>query len=312
MNAEWKQFEQAVGAFLQALDPSAKVTHDKQTPDADTGTPRQRDVWIETTFGGHLQITILVSCKRKKAKLNQQDLDAFVGELRSSGANKGVLYAYSGFTKPALQKAHAIGISCCVLFEGSAPEIPVVLAFNAYCFRELVSLRVDGVPEGSTYTYAEVLEIEASDHAPERPAVQLLSEEFRKAKPDITAGHGSLPAGRRAEIAGMIEHLGIPLRLILETRWAIYRAKLESWLVNGSYSLTEKDFKGTMMTPAIDTFSAHPGPGWEQIEADEMTTRSFTAVYFGADDSEEALRRWALQETRLVQGKSSPDLSAPQ
>ena len=303
MTIEWKQFEQAVSAFLQALDPVAKVTHDKQTPDTDTGTPRQRDVWIETSFGGHLRITILVSCKRKKAKLNQQDLDAFIGELQSSGANKGVLYAYSGFTKPALEKARSRGISCCILIEGSAPQIPEVLAFDAYCFRELVTLRVDGIPEGSAYTYAEILEVQTPGQAPEIPAIRLLSESFREAKPDVPATLGSLPPGRHAEIEGTIEHLGIRLRFVAQTHWAIYRARLESWLVNGSYSLTEKDFKGTLITPAIDTLSPHPGPGWEQIDADKITSGRFSAIYFKADDSEEAWRRWALQETRLVQGE---------
>lgn len=81
MTAEWRQFERAVAAFLGALDPSAKVSHDKHIADADTGLSRQRDVWIETSFGGHIPLKILVSCKRKKTKLSQQDVDAFVGDF---------------------------------------------------------------------------------------------------------------------------------------------------------------------------------------------------------------------------------------
>lgn len=300
MAVEWKEFEQAVATFLQALDPGAKVIHDKLTPDADTGSPRQRDVWIETSFGGHLRIAILVSCKRKKTKLSQQDLDAFVGELRSSGANKGVLYAYRGFTKPALAKAAKLGISCCILYQDRPPDIPEVLAFTAYCFREKVRLSVSGLPKGGVYRWAEALELDTPGEPPENPAVQLLANEFRKARPATTLDQDFVRPSRRAEISGTIEHLGFPLTFVMETEWVVYRAKLESWLVNGSYSLTDKNFRGTMITPAIDTFSLHPGPGWDQIDPREVDRSRFSAIYFIADDSEEALRRWALQETEPI------------
>lgn len=80
-----------MAGFLQALDPSARVIRDVMTPDRETSLPRQRDVWIETTFGGHLPLTILVSCKRTKAKISQQEMDAFRGELMASSASLGVL-----------------------------------------------------------------------------------------------------------------------------------------------------------------------------------------------------------------------------
>ncbi|MBI2150580.1 MAG: restriction endonuclease [Acidobacteria bacterium] len=77
---------------------------------------------------------LLISCKRYKRKLNQQDIDAFNGELLSSGAHKGIIYSYSGFGKNAVEKAQKIGICCCTLYKDQAPEIPEILKFHAYCF----------------------------------------------------------------------------------------------------------------------------------------------------------------------------------
>lgn len=87
----WKDFETAVARFIAALDPDATVKHNVYLPDRDTGHPRQRDVWIEARICGVFPVKVLVSCKRWDRKLNEQDIDAFVGELRSSGAHKGVI-----------------------------------------------------------------------------------------------------------------------------------------------------------------------------------------------------------------------------
>src|SRR5690606_22733487 len=92
LDEDWRSFETAVAAFLAALDPKARVTHDVRLPDRHTGRSRQRDVIVETKFGAHLPLRILVSCKRHKRKLSSSDVDAFNGELQSSGAQKGVLY----------------------------------------------------------------------------------------------------------------------------------------------------------------------------------------------------------------------------
>ena len=55
---------------------------------------------MEAKFGQHFPIKILLSCKYWEEKLKLQDVDAFLGELRSSGAHKGVIYTRTGFTSP--------------------------------------------------------------------------------------------------------------------------------------------------------------------------------------------------------------------
>jgi hypothetical protein len=67
----------------------------------------------------YFPLKILVSCKKYKRKLDQQDIDAFNGELISSGAHKGVIYSYSGFNKYAIEKCKVLGISCCKLYLAS-------------------------------------------------------------------------------------------------------------------------------------------------------------------------------------------------
>src|SRR4051794_21313108 len=105
MTPDWEKFELAVATFCQALALNATVTHDVMIPDVDTGLPRQRDVWIEARICDHFVVKILVSCKRYSRKVDSQMLDAFIGELLSSGAHKGVIYSLVGFTRGALAKA---------------------------------------------------------------------------------------------------------------------------------------------------------------------------------------------------------------
>ena len=85
-------------------------------PDKHTGKPRQRDVFIQTKICGIIPVKILISCKKYKRNLNQKDIDHFNGELISSGANKGVIYSYSGFNKNAIEKSKVLDICCCRLY----------------------------------------------------------------------------------------------------------------------------------------------------------------------------------------------------
>lgn len=302
MAEAWKQFEQSVAALLSALDPSAKVSHDKQIPDLDTGSPRQRDVWIETSFGGHFPIRILVSCKRKTAKINQQDMDAFIGELRSSGAHKGVLYSYSGYTKTALAKAERVGISCCILYKESPPQIPELLAFTAFHLSEQLKLSIDPAPIAPGLRWKEIIELPSSLADGSVPAADALAKLFHA---DDDALRDRLferpPPGRIVELLVQLPGDGQPARLILESSWLIHRAKIESWCVNGSYSITDKDFKGSFATPAVDTWSSDPGPGWELIDPQQAADIKNVASFIRCiTDVATGLRGWALQNDQVI------------
>ena len=68
-------------------------------------------------------------------------MDAFIGELLSSGAQKGVIYSFSGFTKPAIDKAQAKGISCCRLYQDETTNLPESLLFDAYLLTPVAHFR---------------------------------------------------------------------------------------------------------------------------------------------------------------------------
>lgn len=298
METEWRDFEAAVATFLAALDPLSRVSHDVQLPDADTGAPRQRDVWIETSFGGHIPIKILVSCKRKKAKVNQQDMDAFIGELQSAGARKGVLYSHSGFTKHALAKAAKQQISCCILYRGRKTVLPEVLDFIAYYLAENVQLALLPVPPGPVPEWKRVIELPALGDGAGRAAIDVLADLFRADEGALRERIAEIPPPvRHVEASVLLPGADSPSRLLLTSRWVVHRAKLECWLVDGSYSVIDGDFKGRFSTPSIDTWSSDPGPGWERIdEADMASARSFSAIYRTAPDVATGVRAWAADQ----------------
>lgn len=129
----WRDFEEAVFAFVKTLDPSAEVLFNHKVPDRDTGTLRQCDAWINAKFGGHLPISILVSCKDYNSKkLDIGDIGTFCNEVRSTGASTGVIYSHIGFTQPALDKAKANGLSCCRLYRNEPADIPQVISISQF------------------------------------------------------------------------------------------------------------------------------------------------------------------------------------
>jgi hypothetical protein len=271
---DWAQFEDAVALFLSALEPSAKVSKNARIPDVDTGHPRQRDVWIESDFGGHLKVTFLVSCKRHKRKMDSQDLDAFMGELRSSGANKGILYSYSGFTKPAIEKGRELGVACCNLYIDRPPEIPEVLLFESYCCSSAVRIHVvhaDGIAEpGGTYEDLFAVDVPGQDgirslldglvlcyQQGETRAVDAFKAEARELifPEDWAYNYTLTDADTGVELC----------RILVAGHWKIYRGLLNATLVNGSYEYTSGKFRGTEMAPYVNFKNPDPGPGWELL-----------------------------------------------
>jgi|TARA_R100000049_G_scaffold4892_1_gene12156 hypothetical protein len=266
----WREFEIAVAQFLQTLDPASRVIHDLKQPDGDTGHFRQRDVWIETQFGGHIPIKILVSCKRKKAKLSQQDVDAFRGELLSSNAGMGVLYSFSGFTKPALEKADRLGISCCRLYFEQAPDLPSVLNFQALYCREQHRLRCIGGGIPSACGMADLMATRLDLNEAERTVAEHLVERYNRERPDLSKLGTAVPDDWSVSLNLENFRGNGSVKVGLDGSFRIFKASFDAWLVSGSYSFANEDFKGSFSTPYIDRFSDHPGPGWQEISRDEV------------------------------------------
>lgn len=270
---EWKQFEIAVAEFLRALDPSAKVTHDAKTPDLHTGKPRQRDVWIEGTLCRLFPIKVLVSCKFTADRIDEQDIDAFNGEFIASRANKGVIYARTGFTKEAIDKAKVLGFSCCRLYANQPPEIPEVLFFSSsYCSRNQGSLifveRPDPVwrlTDWSDLFNAAVLVGNMQEIALD--VLCTIYEHCIEESLGTTKAQGGVPAPWIVDVELKHPNAAVnPLKVRLGGRWRTWVAKAEAHLLNGTYSLTDGQFVGTQTGPVVDTWGIHPGPDWTECE----------------------------------------------
>ncbi len=288
--AHWEEFEKAVASFVKALTPNAAVRHNVRLPDKHTGQPRQRDVWVEAVVG-MFPVKILINCKRLKRKINQQDMDAFIGELGSSGAHKGVIYAFSGFTDPAITKAKQKGISCCKLYQNSPAELPDSLIFLFYCCGQ--SCRISWASPTPDYWGAKKFDdvfliknrLDDSRTVPET-LLSTFAEGEEKAVRDA-ANEGHFPANwtNSVKISRLDQNEASHLIISLEGKWRIYRAKLEAHLLEGSYSFTENVFAGSQTYPSIDMRSVHPGPGWELITnpPDRLQPGVGMAILQGAD-----------------------------
>ena len=283
MSVAWKDFELAVAAFCQAIAPDAKVTHDAMIPDGDTGSPRQRDVWIEALIGEHFPVKILVSCKRYTRKINVQQVDTFIGELASSGAHVGVIYSASGFTKDALAKAKKRGISACVLLANQPPPIPAVLAFEAYFLDERIQLVANGA--AGAVNWPELLNADGEIDGVAMPAHQAIATLFIRDLAALQEAVSAMQLPVRQNFVSL-QHADAAdiIRVGIQSQWLIYRARTEAWLVNGSYNFTGGDFKGSVATPSIDTQGSHPGPGWDLIEADDVAAGNTVKFYRFAND----------------------------
>ena len=257
--------------FVAALDPTAKVTHDTTVPDVDTGRPRQRDVWVQARICQHFPVQVLLSCKYWDEKLNVQDIDAFLGELRSSGAHKGVLYSRAGFTQPAIEKAKAVGVDCCRLYRNQPPDLPDALVFQTYlCTPGIRTSLVEGPldPRWSLSVWSDLFgvaidNVEGKQTFLDSLVAAIFDAEQKTAITRIDPKQHFPPDCRTT--FELSEEGRKPITALLEVRWNVYRGKLEAHLLDGSYSITSGDFKGLQIGPVI-SLRGGPGPGWELLE----------------------------------------------
>jgi hypothetical protein len=224
----WEQFEVAVERCVAALDPRVTVRRNVKLPDRDTGRLRQRDVWIETTICSLFPVKVLISCKHWATKLDEGDIDAFVGELRSSGAHKGVIYSAGGYTDPAILKAQALGISCCKLYQTEPADIPESLMFAFYCCTPQYRIRIEleGRRAWSDVLLADIFSRPAAVADSSETLLDELVREFHSAEAEAVKEAEKGPCHLKAWALSVRLEGSFPLTLILEGRWVIYRASL--------------------------------------------------------------------------------------
>jgi hypothetical protein len=268
----WKEFEDAVTKFVAALDPKAKVTANVKLPDAHTSKPRQRDVWIETNVCNHFPLKVLISCKRLRRRIDQQDIDAFNGELISSEARLGVLYAYSGFTSNAIEKAKKLGVSCCRLFDNEPADIPDSLIFvESYCCTPRISVSVMAPLDQhwNLATWNELFSLQFEDEDSTMSVIDAIVRSYRVGEKEAASEASKTffpPNWARILECVKEDSMKKTIRIIIRGSWNVYEGRLEAHLLKGSYNFSSGQFLGSFSTPSVDTQSSHPGPGWTLIE----------------------------------------------
>lgn len=270
----WRDFEKAVAEYVASLDPHAVVKHNVLLPDRDTKRPRQRDVWVEVKVLQQINVSIHISCKKVKRKLSSQDIDAFVGELASSGAQKGVIFSYSGFTKPAIEKCKTLGISCWTFFKGRGFILIESLRFTFYCCVPRFMFLLDSkVPVDMEHCEVqEALFITGSDG---KAPIDLLIENFHEEEKQRATEAQSTDSFPRTwanfvRIPSQDPALN-PIDFVLVGMWRFYRSTLDGVSVSGAYSLTDEGARYSQSSPVIDMQGPEPGPGWERIDEPPTT-----------------------------------------
>src|SRR6266545_6783308 len=102
---EWKIFERRVHAELATLYPDADIQYDATLPGVLSGAERQIDVLIEERFPDGIVRTI-VDSKHRGRPLDVKEVESFIGMLRDTEVNRGVLVSSSGYTDAALTRAY--------------------------------------------------------------------------------------------------------------------------------------------------------------------------------------------------------------
>lgn len=265
-----REYEEAVDAFVRTLDPSAEVIFDHKVPDRDTGSLRQCDVWINAKIGGHWPYSILVSCKDWNKKLDVGEIGKFVDEVRSTGANLGIIYSKTGFTKDALKKAKANSLSCCRLYLNEPPDIPELIWFEFFtCNQSLQIKLVNDLSDYKLDTWNDLFNCEAGEGKEKNTVMDIIKTAYSEGENESLskAGHAnSFPPHWASELSIHNVHGVGEVKLHITVFWKKYRAPHEAQLINGSYSLSDGSFVGSFTGPIIDTWSDHPGSIWEEVK----------------------------------------------
>lgn len=272
MGRRGRDFERAVHEFVRTLDANAEVLFDQKVPDAHTGTLRQVDVWVRFSLGGHIPISILVSCKDHRRRLDIHDIESFHAEILSTRAHLGILYARGGFSAPAIDKARALRIACCRLFDNAPPESPTELLMSAFvawpCYR-LMALPIGGeVP--SDLRWRDIFSVTGRVKDVSKPIVEILAG-FCMGMFDRAEGVRASTSSRMGpeDITGVCDVVpsgGPPFRLSGVLTWDWFEGTLDAFRLAGSLNVTEPNFSGAVTLGPIPLQHRPPSSTWRRCE----------------------------------------------
>ncbi len=290
MKKEWLEFEKAVALFIKAWGPNLKVQHNVRMPDKDTKALRQRDVWVEFSVAKIIPIKILISCKRLKRPLNEMDIDHFKGEFDSSGADKGVIYSYSGFNSLAIKKADNHGFSCMQLFSNQPPTIPDILMFkNTYIFKPHFYLKLLTIndPNCDFHNWNDLFDLDILVDKKHIILIDYICNIFYENEERIINEMNRInsPENWAKKITLKTDNGEFLCELDLAEYWDAYCCNLNAQLVNGSYNFSDKIFAGSISFKA-NFSSADPGDGWSRVEGSFSLANSLSFVQRGLEIKE--------------------------
>jgi hypothetical protein len=265
-----QEFEEAVFRFARILDPDAEVLFDHTVPDRDTGEPRPCDGWINAKFCDRWPLSILVSCEDHERKLNEGDLGTFLDEIRSTGANTGIIYSRAGFTEPALRKAQLNGIPCCQFVQNEPAEIPEAFYFEKFAC--LPQVRLDLLALSSNLMVFTWGDIFALDH--ERGTIldqisKVITESEENSVNEMKNTH-LFPFDWEMEINFSFTQSEEYLKMLVNGHWKKYKSRLEAILQDGSYCFNNQSIQGTQTVPGNDSQSTGAGESWAEIKEEDF------------------------------------------
>jgi hypothetical protein len=102
---DWKDYEREILEHFQAEYPSAQITSNARLFGKFSKIDRQIDLLIQE-HASDFSLCIVVDAKHRSARIDVNDVEAFLGLLRDVGADIGVLISPEGYSQAAINRAH--------------------------------------------------------------------------------------------------------------------------------------------------------------------------------------------------------------
>lgn len=143
---KWQEYQEAVALLYEQLEGLGNVKRNVFIPDRITGQNRQIDVLIEIEERGH-KLTMAVDAKFHSSPLDVKDIEEVIALSSAVKANKTVIVAMNGWTKPAEIKAQYESCDLRILELDRALEllVPDMWKMCPICKADCIVMDQDGM-----------------------------------------------------------------------------------------------------------------------------------------------------------------------